>query len=139
VSLRILNWEVDFRLIIIYKFFVYYYADFRTPICLMTFVTHDTRDTLRCRVAVLQFQKGASHTQKKILYIYIYIESYFLHLRNLIFNCNTATTATLQHCNVVCFPKTQSCEPSDSGVEEVNNLNTFTSSKKKLNFFEKNS
>ena len=28
-----------------YKFkFIYYYADFRTPNCLMTLVTHDTRD-----------------------------------------------------------------------------------------------
>ena len=107
----------------------------------MTLVTH-------C-VAALQCcssKKGLHIPKRKFyiyiniyIYIYIYIESYFLHLRNLIFNCNTATTATLQHCNVVCFPKTQSCEPSDSGVEEVNNLNTFTSSKKKLNFFEKNS
>ena len=45
VSLRILKWEVDFQLIIIYKnIFIYYYADFHTPNCLMTLVTHDTHD-----------------------------------------------------------------------------------------------
>ena len=44
VSLRILSWEGDFRLIININLFIYYYADFRTPNCLMTLVTHDTRD-----------------------------------------------------------------------------------------------
>ena len=30
----------------------YYYADFRTPNCLMTFVTHDTRDLRSCFFSV---------------------------------------------------------------------------------------
>ena len=44
VSLRIFDWEGDFMLIININIFIFYYADFRTPNCLMTLVTHDTHD-----------------------------------------------------------------------------------------------
>lgn len=43
VSLRFLSWEGYFRLIIYINEFIYY-ADFCTPNCLMTLMTHDTRD-----------------------------------------------------------------------------------------------
>ena len=44
VSLRILILMGDFMPIIYINYNLYYYGGFRAPNCLMTFVTHDTRD-----------------------------------------------------------------------------------------------